>query len=330
MYIYMGIVQLILLFIGGMTVLLLSAEVLLSVSKTLAIRMHISPLIVALVVVALGTTIPELSFTISGLLGNTHELAMGNIVGSNISNILLIFGVAIVIGRPRVGYLKESKNALMMLVMTMLFILVRNIGIDFKIQGLILLTTGVLFLIYQYISAKGSNYNGGAKLLKMSKVKNKFWSIHSLPGYILFVFFIATLIGIATGSYLVINTVEGISHFFGISQTAIGLTLVAISTSMPELITTVLATMDDEDNVIVGTLIGSNIYNVGFYAGALLLNQSKSIVTLYDQLFLFISAFIFTFIILFYHGRKVHKIWGVLFLLLFLLFIGQALILPHI
>jgi cation:H+ antiporter len=321
------IVQLSLVFIGGMTVLLLSSQLLLTAAKNLAIRWKVSPLFLALVIVALGTNIPELTFTISTFFGGDQGLAIGNIVGSNIANLLLVFGIGILVGRPRIGTNVTIKNALLMLVVTLLFLVVRSIGIPLFWQGVTLLTITAIILVYQYIASRNWKGKDDDYLLAVAKPNKKNGSYHEMPLVFLGFIIVAAAIGTAMGGYQVMQSASRLADVFNISQTVLGLTIVAMSTSSPELITMILAGVRGDDKMLVGTIIGSNIYNLGLFAGILLLNQSQTFISVIDSVVLVLSALIFTFLLMFSAGNEIRRWVGLIMVGLFLLFVAQAFIL---
>jgi cation:H+ antiporter len=324
------IVQLLLVFIGGMTVLLLSSQLLLTAAKNLAIRWKLSPLFLALIIVALGTNIPELTFTVSTFFGGNEGLAIGNIVGSNIANLLLVFGVGIIVARPRIGTNVTIKNALLMLIVTLLFLVLRTIGISLFWQGALLLLTTAVILLYQYVVSQNWKNRDDDYLRAVAKPGEKQQTYHQMPLYFLGAIIIAAVIGTAMGGYQVMQSISRLAESFGISQTVLGMTLVAVSTSSPELITMFLAGSRGDDRMLVGTIIGSNIYNLGLFAGILLLGQTQTYLAITDNLVLVVSALLFTFLLMFNAGKKLARYWGVFLILLFLLFVAQAFILPAI
>jgi len=321
------IVQLSLVFIGGMTVLLLSSQLLLTAAKNLAIRWKVSPLFLALILVALGTTIPEFTFTVSTFFGGDQGLAIGNLVGSNITNILLVFGIGILVGRPRIGTNTTIKYSLLMLVVTLLYLVVQSVGIPLFWQGVLMVVTTGVILTYQYIASRNWKGKDDDYILAVTKPHRKNKEYHQLPPYFLGFIVVAAAIGTAMGGYQVMQSISRLAEAFTISQTVLGLTLVAISTSMPELITMVLAGVKHDDKMLVGTIIGSNIYNIGLYAGVLMINQSQAQISTIDNLVLVFSAILFAFLIMFGSGRKLSRWIGLGMVGLFLLFVAQAFIL---
>lgn len=324
----MFILQLLLVFVGGMTVLLISSQLLLSVAKSLGLRWKLSPLFLALVLVALGTNIPELTFTLTAFAGGDPGLALGNVVGSNVVNIFLVFGVGILIGTPKISKDISPRNAQLMVLMTVLFVVMRLTPIPFPLQGFVLMLSTVLILLYQYQSTKF----GGVKLKKhfltVAKPKKDTKKYAGYPFAFLLVILLASVVGIAMGGYQVIVAIESMAIAFGLSQTILGLTLVAVSTSMPELLTIFVAELKNEDAVVVGTILGSNLYNIGIFAGLLSMTQSRSFLPVSDVFFLVLSAVMMLLLLYKYRGKMIPRYWGVAFIGMFILFVGQALLLP--
>lgn len=304
------------LLILGLAILILGAESLVRGSASLAKKMGISPIVIGLTVVAFGTSAPELIVNIYSALRGASDIAIGNIVGSNICNILLISGICACIRQLKVKsntVWKEIPFALlaMVLVFTMgndVFFDQTNLNSITRTDGFSLISIFAIFLFYTYAISKTSG--------EPEKVNS-----YSYPLSI-----IMTLSGLALlffGGKLLVDNAVILAKLAGLSEALIGLTIVAVGTSLPELATSVIATIHRHDDIAIGNIVGSNIFNVFWILGLtstmlqLPFNPTTNIdvgVGLIATLILFIAMFV---------GSK-HKIdrWqGATFLSLYAVYI---------
>jgi cation:H+ antiporter len=303
-------------FILGIGVLLYSTQKLVKLAEKISQVMRISPLVVGATLVALGTSLPELIVsTISAIRGDIG-LAIGNIIGSNIVNVLLVFPVGIVSGKLRIGTQKTQKNILIMLGATIVFFLTQLSATPKPASGLFLIGLAVLFSIVEYrLGVIGRDHEDHKKL---GSAPERALSISTL------LFVPVLLIGIVAGGFLVVDSVEAISQLSGISTTILGLTLTAIATSLPELLTTLFSQEDNQEKLTIGNIIGSNVYNLLFIGGILLLFPTHFVVPMKDWLWLIGSSFGFGTIVSHYSGAKPSR-WIALcaFILLFIFLLFQ-------
>lgn len=311
-------------FAGGLAILLLCAELLITITKTLALRWRLSPLFVALLLVALGTTLPEATVTILSIIENDPGLALGNIVGSNISNITLVFGLAVILTSPRIGTVKTPRNTIAMLVLALLFLSLRWMQVTFQYQGIILISVTAMIFCYQYYLAVQGRNREDKKSHTRAKSASRTRPRFRYPMWTTIPLALVALSGLAAGGWLATGAIQELAVIWQLTTTSLGLTLVATATSLPELVTILVAGLKGEDKITVGTLIGANIYNLGLISGILSLSTPQNQVSFSEQLFLLISMLLFTGVILFWQGRRVPRQLGGLFILLFLLFVFQV------
>ncbi len=243
------------LFAIGFVLLIKGADYLVEGSSLLAKKLGIPTLAIGLTIVAFGTSAPELSVNIFAALTNASEVSYGNIVGSNICNILLILGIAALIFPLRVErstVWKEIPYSLLAAVI--LFILSNKFRANGHraltwIDGLIMMIFFVLFLFYIYrmIHAQRSK-------LTREKVKCSNWKIALM--------IVGGLVALYLGGRWVVDGAVQIASLLGISQYLISATIVAVGTSLPELVTSVVATLKKEFDIAVGNIVGSNIFNI--------------------------------------------------------------------
>lgn len=322
----MPILSLIASFVSGVLLVLIAAKLLVEVSKELAIKWRLSPLIVSLIIVALGTNLPEFTVMVSALWQHDAGLALGNIVGSNISNITLIFGAGALLHSPRIGTNKTPKNALVMLLLTLLFVGLEISPLREQLQGLILLVFLIAFMAYEFYLGKKGSQHEDKKLLDLEIAKTpKLRFLDRKNGRMISLLaLIGSVAGLVIGSQIVVDSITQLSDLLHISTTILGVTLVATTTSLPELITIIVAGREDEDKMVVGTLIGSNIYNLSLFAPFVLLSPYKANLPLADLGYLAVAALFFTFIVIANRGQKVRKYLSLASIILFIFFLFNS------
>lgn len=242
--------------LAGLVLLYFGAEWLVRGSSSLALRLGVSPLVAGLTVVAYGTSMPEFVVSIKASLSGQSGLALGNIVGSNIFNTALILGIASLIQPLKVNFRVVRIDIPIMLAVTVACAVILRTGRMERWMGGILVVCLIVYTVWQ-IHASLRN--------KTPEVEKKFAGAvpppSSSPGRDI----VYTVVGIAVlalgGRWLVDGSV-GIARFFGISETIIGLTIVAAGTSAPELAATIVAAIRKEADIAVGNVVGSNIFNI--------------------------------------------------------------------
>ena len=238
----------------GLIVLLVAGDILVRGAVSFSLRIKIPAFIVSLTVVALGTSAPELLVAIRATLDNAPGIALGNVVGSNIANVFLVLGIPALIAGINTSTFNTGKNYLFMMAATIVFISLAFLGNFSLSDGIVLL---VLLTIFLFVTAKDT--------LKMqdeiaySDVENVdpnlvFWKI--------ILFISLGLIGLPIGADILIANASLIARSYGLSDEIIGLTLIALGTSLPELATTLMAALRRQAEVALGNVIGSNIFNI--------------------------------------------------------------------
>ncbi len=251
------------LLIIGLLILILGAEALVRGASSLAKKLGISSLVIGLTVVAFGTSMPEMVVSLySAWVGNT-DIAIGNIVGSNIANLLLILGVSAIIFPLTVKSTtvwKEIPFALLAIIL--IFTMGNDVWLDkvdfnalTRTDGLSLLSLFVIFLVYTYGLGRQQNDDEAEEPVKM------------YPGAISALFCLVGIGALTGGGKLVVDNAVALAKIWGLSDSLIGLTIVAIGTSLPELATSVVAAIRRQSDIVVGNVIGSNIFNVFWILG---------------------------------------------------------------
>jgi cation:H+ antiporter len=246
----------------GLVILLLAGDLLVKGAVNLSLRLGIPALIVSLTVVAFGTSAPELLISIQSILAGFPGLALGNVVGSNTANILLVLGIpAIISGLHAASDTRRSYT--IMIGGSLVFTALAFLGPFVWWHGLILLSL-LAYILYDTARSARSHraeaadvhaedVPGGVDLEEADP---------DMPWWKITLFLLAGLAGLPLGADLLVDSSVAIATAFGVSETVIGLTLVAIGTSLPELATTVVAALRRHADVALGNVIGSNMFNL--------------------------------------------------------------------
>ena len=301
------------LFLIGLVMLLVGAEVVIDNSKKIAFRFDISEIIIGITVVALGTSFPELIVSIFAIFDRQHDIVIGNIVGSNIANIGLVLGVTSILS----PILLNSKNKEVNYNLLILFIATISLifGLIFNVANSVF-GAALLFLLFLYIYILFKYFLNNND--KENQVKDK-----DRLSRILF-FIIMGFLLVSFGSEFFIKGVIGISERLGFSNNLIiSMTLVALGTSLPELVTTLSALRKNESNMALGNVIGSNIINILLVIGSCAI-LGKNLFFNLEQIMphlivLFIATVSLIFVCIFL--KKINKILGIYFVILYTIFI---------
>jgi cation:H+ antiporter len=308
------IIYLLLIFVG-FGLLIKGADFLIDGASSLAYKLNVTPMVIGLTIVAFGTSTPELLVNIFAAFEGNTGVSFGNIVGSNIANIFLILGISSIV-RP----LSTKNNTVWkeipftLLAGLVLFVLANDIlfgGSDNLLSsgdGIILLFFFIIFFIYVFSIAKVDT-NGHVEIKTLSNLK-------------IAIYIIAGLLGLMGGAKLVVDNAILIAHLFQIGERVIGLTLVALGTSLPELFTSVVAAKKGEVDIAVGNVVGSNIFNIFFILAATAIIEPLRIISVMNiDLSVMILASLFLFFSMFTGGKRVIDRWeGILFLILYLVY----------
>jgi len=297
------------LFIIGAILLLISTQVFIKQAERISASLKLSPLIIGLTVVSIGTSLPELTVSTIAAFRGDVGLAMGNIIGSNIINVFLVLGIGILVGKLRVGTIKTQRNIYMLSGITGLFLLFYLLGIPNRIAGGILLLIALIVTFDEYIWGVSGRKHEDAKMYAKRK-----YSRFSLvdTGKLA-----ATLFGLVAGGILTVTSVEQLSALLGFSTTILGLSITAVATSLPELLTTIFSEEDHQEKITIGNLIGSNIYNLALIGGIVLLISSWKPITTYEILMLITATLAFVVVVVANKGKVIPKYTGFLLLALF-------------
>lgn len=247
----------------GFALLIKGADFLVDGASNVAKKFHIPEIIIGLTIVSMGTSMPELFVSATSALNGSADMAIGNIVGSNICNLLLILGLSAFI-KP-VIFQRETRliEIPICLIVTIIFTIFCNTdGTISKVEGIILIVLFLLFIIYTIIMSKKGNKFDGTEESNELTVQDKPISITK---NILFI--IIGIIGLKIGGDLTVDNATNIARMFNVSEKIIGLTILAVGTSLPELVTSVTAAIKGNSDIAIGNIVGSNIFNILFIIG---------------------------------------------------------------
>ena len=298
-----------LLFIAGIVTLLIGGEFLIRGSSRLAKSLGIDPIIIGLTIIAFGTSSPEFIVGLIAAIKGSSDIAVGNIVGSNISNIGLILGATAVITSIFVNNRILKIKLPILLLFTGFFILLSLNNYLSRLDGIILFFSLIVFIIYNYSLSK--KYKKFKEDIEETDINN-----YKQIGLIVF-----GITGLALGAHLLVDKSIFFARLAGVSELVIGITAVAIGTSLPELTASIFAAVKKEHELILGNIIGSNIFNVGILGLIALIKP----IGINPEMFKieFPALVVFTLLLLPFMktGAKINRFYGILFLIIYSVFI---------
>ncbi len=303
------------LLIVGFIILIKGADIFVDGASSVAGNFKVSKMLIGLTIVAFGTSAPEFAVSVKSLLNNNSDIVLGNVIGSNILNILLILGVSSLFHSLNVTNNTVKKELPITLLITSLFaVLLSDRLFDNSIineftrgDGIALLLFFTIFIYYLInMSRKKIDNNQDEEYLPMSKA-----IFYTLGG----------LIAIVIGSNLVVDNATSLALALGVSQKMVALTIIAFGTSLPELVTSVTATRKGEYDIAIGNVVGSNIFNIGVVIGipvAILGSITKTTFNYIDLAVMLLSAlllFLFS-----WKDKKISRNEGIVFLIVFVIY----------
>jgi len=254
----------IILIIIGFALLIKGADVLVDGSSNIAKRFHIPEIVIGLTIVSIGTSLPELMVSLKSAISGHSDMSVGNVIGSNICNLLLILGLASTIRPLKIKRETRLIEVPMCLILTIIFGIFCNTaeGIS-RTEATILLVIFTIFIIYTIIMGKnGEKFDKEDESTEAKILDKKQVSILKNIAFI-----ILGIVGLKFGGDLVVENSTTIAEYFNISEQIISLTIVAIGTSLPELVTSVVAAIKGNSDISIGNILGSNIFNMALIMG---------------------------------------------------------------
>ena len=313
----------IVILIIGFIVLVKGADLFVDAASALAENFHLSKMLIALTIVAFGTSAPEFAVSVKSIMAGSGDIVLGNVIGSNILNILLILGVAACIHSLKVKNATVKKELPITILMTTLFVVLINDKLlsgaanDMltRSDGIIIILFFLVFVYYLFTVMRN----------KIDKEEE-----NEKPKYGLVKSIVYTIIGIAClvlGSNAVVDSASSIAKIIGVSERIISLTIIALGTSLPELVTSVVATKKGEYDIAIGNVVGSNIFNIGIVIGLpiAIFGGINHIAFNYIDLIAMLLAAVVLFLFSF-KDYKISRKEGIAFLVIFVIYYGYILI----
>ncbi|MDD5457948.1 MAG: calcium/sodium antiporter [Phycisphaerae bacterium] len=311
------------LLIVGLAILWKSADILVAGAVGLAERFSVSPLIVGLTVVAFGTSAPEAAASIAAALRHTGDIAIGNVYGSNIANLALIGGICAIISPTAIHLAVLKREIPILLVATLILAPLVFGGLITRGEGVILLIAFAAFIIITiYAAAKEAKKEPRIIAQIQQDIHQEVKTQPKKTGMNV-IFVIAGLIGLAVGADIAIRGAVSIGMKIGLSQAVIGMTIIALGTSLPELATSVAATIKGHDDISIGNLIGSNIFNTLMVVGAASTIRPLEIShRLAGTDYWIMAAVTAAFVAMAALGKKLSRLDGVILVTIYIAYIG--------
>ena len=246
------------LLLVGFVLLIKGADFFVDGSSSVARILKVPNLIIGLTIVAMGTSLPELSVSITASMAGSNALAVSNVIGSNIFNMIVVLGVSALMTPLCVSKEVLKKDFPFSVVCAVLLLILGYIGMELgRCDGLIFLALFIGFIVYQIISAQKARK--ATLEAGNSEGDNK---IKNIPLWLAFIFIVGGAAAVKFGGDFVVDSAKYIALSFGLSENLIGLTIVALGTSLPELVTSVVAARKNQLDMAVGNVVGSNVFNI--------------------------------------------------------------------
>ncbi len=312
----------IILLIVGFVILIKGADIFVDGASSLAQNFKLSKMLIGLTIVAFGTSAPEFAVSVKSIISNNSDMVLGNVVGSNILNILLIIGICSLI-KPIVVKNNTIKKEIPIVIMisTLLFFLMKDnlfdnnaLNMITRNDGFIILLFFMIFIYYLISIMRNKKDEDADESAKFGMSKS-------------IIFTILGIVCIIIGSNFVVDSASNIAVSLGVSQKMIALTIVAFGTSLPELVTSIVSIKKGEQEILVGNIVGSNVFNIGIVLGlpvalfggikAVGFNNIDLIVLLLSALLLFLFSF---------RDHKIKNIEGIIMLVVFAIYYSFVII----
>ncbi len=309
---FIGIGIQFILLIVGFVLLIKGSDFFVDGSSNIASILKIPTLIVGLTIVAFGTSAPEAAVSITSSLSGNNALAVSNVIGSNLFNMMLIIGLCALLRELKIGRDVLNKDLPFLVVITAILSGFIIIGWSIsRVEGIILFLLIIGYVSYLVYSAKKTKEAQIVEKPKMGLLRS-------------IIYIIGGMAGIIIGADFVVDSASYIAMAFGMSETLIGLTIVAIGTSLPELVTSLTALKKEENQLIIGNVIGSNIFNILFVLGA---SSIISPITINPNMIVDIALMLGVTILFFIFGKtqdKYDKKEGFILVALFIAYMAFA------
>ncbi len=317
--------------IGGIFVIIISANWLVAGASSLARKFGISDIVVGLTIVAFGTSAPELTVNIFSAIKGSTDIAIGNVLGSNISNILLILGITCIVNPVEIlTNTKWKEIPLSLLAVIVIGIMSNDLFIDnsssgnliSRADGLVLLCFMAIFMVYTFEMAKRQSQDFPVDAISPSKTEKV------IPVWKALLFILIGIGGLFLGGKYLVEGAVSIAKVLGMSEKVIGLTIIAIGTSLPELATSVVAAYKKNADIAVGNIVGSNIFNIFFVLGttSVIRPLPFNVSINFDIMVAVIASLLLFLTTVTFKAKRIDRIEGVIFLVIYTGYITYSII----
>ena len=306
------------LLVVGFVFLIKGADFFVEGASAVAKKLHVPALVIGMTIVAMGTSLPELSVSVTASIAGSNQLAIGNVVGSNIFNLMVVLGSCALFSALEVSDDTIKKDLPFSIICAAVLIVTGIIGGSVgHIDGLILLVLFIIFLGSMLKAAKKSRAAASAD------EENE---IVDIPTWLCIIYIIGGAVAIKFGGDWVVDSCTTLAYMFGMSETLVGLTIVALGTSLPELVTSIVAARKNELDMAIGNVVGSNIFNILLILGVAGAISPMTFlkVNAIDTLILIVFSVIIGLMCM--KKKNLNKGNGIIMLVLYALYLGYIIV----
>ena len=310
------------LLVVGFVFLIKGADFFVEGASAMAKKLHVPALVIGMTIVALGTSLPELSVSVTASLAGSNQLAIGNVVGSNIFNLMVVLGSCALFSALEVSDDTIKKDLPFSIICTVALMVMGLIGNSVgHVDGAILLVLFIIFLASMLRAAKKSRTTAAA--IAEEEAQNE---IVDIPTWLCIIYIIGGAVAIKYGGDWVVDSCTTLALKFGMSETLVGLTIVALGTSLPELVTSIVAAKKNELDMAIGNVVGSNIFNILLILGVAGAISPMTFLTVnaIDTLILVVFSVIVGLMCL--KKKNLNKANGIVMLLLYAVYLGYIIL----
>ena len=310
------------LLVIGFVFLIKGADFFVEGASAVAKKLHVPALVIGMTIVAMGTSLPELSVSVTASLAGSNQLAIGNVVGSNIFNLMVVLGSCALFSALEVSDDTIKKDLPFSIICTVALMVMGIIGNSVgHVDGAILLVLFIIFLASMLRAAKKSRTTAAA--IAEEEAENE---IVDIPTWLCIIYIIGGAVAIKYGGDWVVDSCTTLALKFGMSETLVGLTIVALGTSLPELVTSIVAAKKNELDMAIGNVVGSNIFNILLILGVAGAISPMTFLTVNAIDTLILIAFSVIVGLMCLKKKNLNKANGIVMLLLYAVYLGYIIL----
>ena len=310
------------LLVVGFIFLIKGADFFVEGASAVAKKLKVPSLIIGMTIVAMGTSLPELSVSVTASMANSNQLAIGNVVGSNIFNLMVVLGSCALFSVLEVSQDTIKKDFPFSVCCAVALVAMGVIGSELgHIDGALLLVAFIIFLVSMIMSAKKSR-----KAAAIEAEEEVDAEIVDIPTWLCIVYIIGGAVAIKFGGDWGVDSCTTLALAFGMSETLVGLTIVALGTSLPELVTSVVAAKKNELDMAIGNVVGSNIFNILLILGTAAAISHVTFMAVNAIDILILVAFSCIVWIMCFVKKNLSRFQGVIMLMLYVVYLGYIII----